>query len=1857
MGWDKAMTDAPTRAHKRRRLHTCIVTLTLISCIGLAALALAQLPTASAAGSPVSVTMNVSFGLNASCSCATGTISLTATVTAPAGQSIGGVEYEYSPNEEPLGTSWTPIPNATVGPAPGYVTSFDTTQVNDGDYDLEAVVTDQAGNTIATSPPIRDVIIADNSTVLTEKATPTANGSTGALNGTVKLSTAVYQPSSIANPSQVTYEWAPAGTSTDSSSWTPIATVNAPDPNNPAATTSITWDTNPNCTEGVPHGVVCAPIQNDGYIDLQVVATDENGDTFIGLPLRDLLVDNSTTPTVTITVPASPLSGTQTLSATANDKYTSVTSVAFQVAPAGSGDWTTLDTDGSPPYTLTFDTRQLADGSYDFRALATNAVGLQGSSVVSGVTVSNPGKTTYGNFQVTNYVVPATNVSLLGEISNSPVHETWAYGYTSAPPATVNGNGSPLPYTAGAGNPQLVLLRYTDPTGWQIAGVLLNEDGSPFQLEGTPKLSGQMTPSGDGWIVLWQGGNEIALFHKAKDSDQFLRETIPPDLLNLLGTGPGNPGDQVPAVGTSPGQLELGQSADGSTYGLLIAPEQPVQHTTAPSLTGATVPIDTELQYGVLENGAWTVENATLPPGFTAREAGETVSLMVADPTGPGSGWGALSSSSAQPLMLGRFDESSPGVAAWNFMPTGLDVLDLTGAFATARPQVYATGIRAVTLPNGHPDLWVSAEVTPSAGSGGALVAHYDATSTGSLTTDGVWCQDLTLSGQCIQPLDANHPAAVPQGVFPQADGTTVDDSLGTGVLAGFVDIYSYGAWTPVAAPGFSGGPGQALFTSPTDGWVVGTNSVGRISAQEPAASLAVWPEPNRSTLLSVALPPAGAGIGTSGALAVGLDGAALHFDANAGWLADPTPPKAEHIALRGVAFDGPGRAVAVGDLGTILDWNGSSWSDDPQSNVLTVAQLNAVAFAPDGEGWAVGTFGTILHWDGATWSPEQIDASDSGESVTSVAVAGNGDVLAIAGGNLIERSPDGTWQRVDLSSLNPPLPSGSLRLVSGLPDGGAVAAGNSVLMIRQNGSSPWTYAAQPIAGNAVALSAFRDPATGPVEAFVSVAPSAATTAASGFPSGDGDLVIAGSSGLVDLSRDQDPAATISDESDGAVVPDPVLAVAAAPDGSSAWAVGGYAGTVTAAGLGTSQPLQARSSDWQTASIWRYDAGGSQQSTAQSPALLSIPATPRTVSFAFFSSAECAFECASALDAQPDVNVSAAASQIASFGHQPGGPAFAVLGGNAVGPLDGTARAAGNGAIDLANLSTYLSPLGNVPLYAAYGPLDGVPTSADPATPWSDAFGGSPAPFGSGAAPAGITPVADGGTSGSVHRYYAFDASQNGAVLRVIVLDNSAGSLDASDPGQSAWLDTQLAAADAANLPIVVFTADPLDGSTLGAANDGAAVAAKLAAAGVLAVFTSNADQVDREVTIQAGGSKLTEYQGATLGYQQAANDGVLWYFVSVDAATRQVSVQAIPVIQSLALEPLAGLTVQRSSTLSFQAIGRRPPGTLATVASSSFPFTAGIDNYVTIPSTPKCTGCLTPSYSFSSSDPTIGNFVAPSAPGSLLPALDASGNPIASSTSGLFCAYNAGTTTVSVTSGQLTGSQVVTVTPGEIGRPCGTVFRPGVDQTVTVPEQQLVSSQPAPGSPGVPVTPPTQTGGAIPAKIHSIVPPPPPSPSPSPSPSPPPVAVPAPVPGPVPTPVPAPKPPARTPPPPPPPLAGVQPFLNTSSAVNYPISAAIVPPITPPATPIPPGGATAPSAAQREERARRHARQSAYTIRAAGSSAEDWFIPAVAASGLAGVILAAIGLGRDIPERSPALLWNSTELDRPRRRRGDGPR
>jgi hypothetical protein len=81
--------------------------------------------------------------------------------------------------------------------------------------------------------------------------------------------------------------------------------------------------------------------------------------------------------------PGANLRQTVTLTATAGDTGGSgIASVAFQQRPAGGSSWTTIASDTSSPYSVSFDTTTVSDGLYDFRTVATDAAGNTEASPV-----------------------------------------------------------------------------------------------------------------------------------------------------------------------------------------------------------------------------------------------------------------------------------------------------------------------------------------------------------------------------------------------------------------------------------------------------------------------------------------------------------------------------------------------------------------------------------------------------------------------------------------------------------------------------------------------------------------------------------------------------------------------------------------------------------------------------------------------------------------------------------------------------------------------------------------------------------------------------------------------------------------------------------------------------------------------------------------------------------------------------------------------------------------------------------------------------------------------------------------------------------------------------------------------------------------------------------------------------------------------------------------------------------------------------------------------------------------------------------------------------------------------------------
>ena len=258
-----------------------------------------------------------------------GTFTLAAATGDGNGSGVASVTYQM----RPTGTSaWSTA--CAVAAAP-FTCTGDTSTTPDGIYDVRAVVTDRAGFSTTTAPTATTRLDNTAPTAsLTDPGTP--------LSGTVTLSaTATDAGSGITN---VRFEAAPAGTST----WTTLCT---------------------DATSGYSCALNTATLA-DGLYDLHAVATDAAGNTTTST-VAGRRIDNHG-PTVTLTDPGSPIRNSVAISATATDPA-GVASVKIERKPSAGSTWTTVCTDNVSPYSCPL--AGLADGTYDFRATATDTAG------------------------------------------------------------------------------------------------------------------------------------------------------------------------------------------------------------------------------------------------------------------------------------------------------------------------------------------------------------------------------------------------------------------------------------------------------------------------------------------------------------------------------------------------------------------------------------------------------------------------------------------------------------------------------------------------------------------------------------------------------------------------------------------------------------------------------------------------------------------------------------------------------------------------------------------------------------------------------------------------------------------------------------------------------------------------------------------------------------------------------------------------------------------------------------------------------------------------------------------------------------------------------------------------------------------------------------------------------------------------------------------------------------------------------------------------------------------------------------------------------------------------------------------
>ena len=121
----------------------------------------------------------------------------------------------------------------------------------------------------------------------------------------------------------------------------------------------------------------------EGDADLEVIVTDNAGLSYTSA-LRTIVVDNPPVPT--LADPGANIAGTVTLQASSQPD---TAQVVFERSLAGQGTWTQISIDTTAPFTADFDTTGVLDGNYEFRAVATDLGGFDGTSALQGSRVDN----------------------------------------------------------------------------------------------------------------------------------------------------------------------------------------------------------------------------------------------------------------------------------------------------------------------------------------------------------------------------------------------------------------------------------------------------------------------------------------------------------------------------------------------------------------------------------------------------------------------------------------------------------------------------------------------------------------------------------------------------------------------------------------------------------------------------------------------------------------------------------------------------------------------------------------------------------------------------------------------------------------------------------------------------------------------------------------------------------------------------------------------------------------------------------------------------------------------------------------------------------------------------------------------------------------------------------------------------------------------------------------------------------------------------------------------------------------------------------------------------------------------------
>jgi len=288
------------------------------------------------------------------------------TLTASASDASGAPDLEFELSPADLG-DWTTVSS-----------SWDTTAVGDGRYDVRVVATDPAGNT---STATAEDVLVDNTAPLVAIDSPAGP----------------YVNATAADPFGL------AATATDAGSGVAsLEFLQRLDTAEPCASPSTSWSSigldlgNPFTADWT--------LPADGEYVLCALASDAAGHERVAT--ATVTVDR-TDPAALIDAVAPFVRGTIALASPSTDATSGVGQVDFQHAPSGGSSWQLVGSDADTPFGASFDTTTVADGDYDLRAFVTDRAGNAAASA--------PATTRVDNTPPTGSVTapaPATNLRL-----------------------------------------------------------------------------------------------------------------------------------------------------------------------------------------------------------------------------------------------------------------------------------------------------------------------------------------------------------------------------------------------------------------------------------------------------------------------------------------------------------------------------------------------------------------------------------------------------------------------------------------------------------------------------------------------------------------------------------------------------------------------------------------------------------------------------------------------------------------------------------------------------------------------------------------------------------------------------------------------------------------------------------------------------------------------------------------------------------------------------------------------------------------------------------------------------------------------------------------------------------------------------------------------------------------------------------------------------------------------------------------------------------------------------------------------------------------------------------------------------